>query len=109
MFRLCCGVAVSTLFRVRIEIGRIYRKNEILEKFCETPTRAVQGNKGRAGQQLKWRFVPGLLTRAVQGCTVGRARPQILLWGLVLGSCTGRVGLHGPCQPLMFEFLEKLF
>ena len=60
------------------------------------------------GCELKRDFASGLLARAVQDCTGGRARPRTFVWVLVFGSCTGRVGLHGLCQPKFWKLVFRI-
>ena len=62
-----------------------------------------------SGKRGFWRVVPRPSDTGRVGQHGGPCQTPDFCMGWDFGSSTGRVGLHGPCQPLMFEFLKNCF
>ena len=103
---VCSGSDMCLLFLIGFEFGS--KSVAFIGKMLFGKI-STQSCTGRASHQLKWRFVPGLLARAVQGCTVGRARPLIFVWVLVVGAARAALVCTGRVSSLLFEFLKNYF
>ena len=107
MLGVCYFYFVSSSDRNRSHLS----ENCFLEKFLRRAARAVQGCTGRVGHLSKRGFL-GVGPRPSDTGRVGQhggpCQAPDFCMGCGFGSSTGRVGLHGPCQLLNFEFLTKI-
>ena len=88
--------AVFNWFRIRIEIGRIYRKNTFLKNFCAEL-------HGPCKPSVKKEVCPRPPDTGRAGLHGGPCGTPDFTMGFGFGE------LHGPCQPLLFEVFGKLF